>query len=620
MMLILQLPGAAQISTTSALADSIGSIMTMNHIPGLIITVVSKDSIYWQKQMGYADLSNKACVEPSHLFKIGSVTKTFIALAIMKLVEEKKIGLAMRLSEIAPEIPFHNPWEKATPVRICDLLEHKAGFDDTHFSAMTDKSGKSARISAWDEVVANRKSLVSRWQPGLVHSYSNPGYVVLGYIIEKIAKMPYQEFIQKEVLAPLGMSHTYFINEMSAENSEQIAQGYSWYNGHFNPVHPFRFVGESAGALVTDTEDLQKFVQLFLKKGVSNHSGQISPGAIEAMEQVHGWYELKNKITNGYSFALHSWSVGVDHKVWFTGHSGGIWGFGTDFIYNRDIDLGIAVSNNGETGNKKILDLLVEHFTSHNISNSNAGHFPLAGKCTLPRTFGEWDGEYILMNSRNQIGRFLDVLFASVEIKIEHDSLRIAHPFAVDEYYRFVENNAFENREAVYPTLFLTSYEDKRVLYLNNDLYRPVNPVLFLLFRVLIVFSLALGITGTMFLIFQWTGLAIKRKSKHHILLTTVFVLPYLLIAILLWLFASLIPLHAITAAGHINIKTMLIFLITLLLPFLALANGLILFKKWAVIRKSAIKYYYSLLNFGSMVLVIYLAANGIFAIETWSY
>jgi CubicO group peptidase (beta-lactamase class C family) len=162
MMLILQLPGAAQISTTSALADSIGSIMTMNHIPGLIITVVSKDSIYWQKQMGYADLSNKACVEPSHLFKIGSVTKTFIALAIMKLVEEKKIGLAMRLSEIAPEIPFHNPWEKATPVRICDLLEHKAGFDDTHFSAMTDKSGKSARISAWDEVVANRNILLKK--------------------------------------------------------------------------------------------------------------------------------------------------------------------------------------------------------------------------------------------------------------------------------------------------------------------------------------------------------------------------------------------------------------------------------------------------------------------------
>jgi len=172
--------------TLSALKDSLKKIMDKEHMPGLMIAIVNRDSVIWQGGIGEASIESKTPVDENSLFRIGSTTKTFTALCILKLVEQGKFNLNSKIKDIAPEIPFENKWEADEPVRVINLLEHTAGFDDMHFAAMMNTTGK--KISALEEALAHTNAMKSRWKPGTRWSYSNPGYVILGFLIEKYSE------------------------------------------------------------------------------------------------------------------------------------------------------------------------------------------------------------------------------------------------------------------------------------------------------------------------------------------------------------------------------------------------------------------------------------------------
>jgi len=102
--------------------------MKREHMPGLMLSIVTKDSILYSGGLGYSNLENKVKATGSTLFHMNSVTKMFTALAIQKLITEGKLNLNDKLKSIAPEIVFENSWESTHPVRVVHLLEHTAGF------------------------------------------------------------------------------------------------------------------------------------------------------------------------------------------------------------------------------------------------------------------------------------------------------------------------------------------------------------------------------------------------------------------------------------------------------------------------------------------------------------
>ncbi len=109
------------------------------------------------------------------------------------LHREEKISMDDRLRDYAPEVPFDNPWEETHPVLIKHLLQHSPGFDDMHFKAMYNEG--EAEPTAYELVEAHQKSLHARWKPGTRMAYSNPGYVVITYLIEKTSGLPEGSYI-----------------------------------------------------------------------------------------------------------------------------------------------------------------------------------------------------------------------------------------------------------------------------------------------------------------------------------------------------------------------------------------------------------------------------------------
>ncbi|MBW3551260.1 MAG: beta-lactamase family protein, partial [Proteobacteria bacterium] len=100
------------------------------------------------------------------------------------------------MRELAPEVPIDNPWSRTDPVRIAHLLEHSAGFDDMHFRNMNTDAPIPDSLEAI--VRGLEHELRVRWQPGVKHSYSNPGYAVAGYLVEKVSGRPFHEYLQEK--------------------------------------------------------------------------------------------------------------------------------------------------------------------------------------------------------------------------------------------------------------------------------------------------------------------------------------------------------------------------------------------------------------------------------------
>lgn len=111
-----ELPEAPPPKTIDDLKAVIEATLRKYHIPGVGIALVSKDSVIWTGGVGKADLATNRDVTADTMFRIGSITKGFVALSILKLQEEEKISLDAKIADLAPEIPMVNPWERTDPV------------------------------------------------------------------------------------------------------------------------------------------------------------------------------------------------------------------------------------------------------------------------------------------------------------------------------------------------------------------------------------------------------------------------------------------------------------------------------------------------------------------------
>jgi len=167
--------------TIDELKDEIDSLMTKYKIPGVSIAIVTKDSIIYIGGLGYANIELKTPVNENTHFRAGSITKSFVALGILKLVEEGIIDLQAPVKQILPEIAIDNPWEDTNPVRIVHLLEHTAGFNDPHFNDYY--LDGEPDIPLMEGLNVSKHYLNIKWKPGAYRSYSSAGYMVAGIII-----------------------------------------------------------------------------------------------------------------------------------------------------------------------------------------------------------------------------------------------------------------------------------------------------------------------------------------------------------------------------------------------------------------------------------------------------
>ena len=406
-------PGIPPMRSLAQLQDSLRAVMAREHIPGLMLTLVRHDSVLFEGGLGLADLEARRPVTAHTRFRIGSVTKTFVAAGLLQLVEQGKLHLTDEVHKIAPEVPIDNPWEATDPVRVVHLLEHTAGFNDMTPNHVYNTTPADPRGTAG--VAVFRQELRCRWRPGERTSYSNPGYLVAGYLLEKFSGEPYERYLTAHLLRPLAMPDaTPAQRDLSALG---LARSYHYRGGHYRaqPLLP-TYTGP-AGSMNASAADMTQWVRFFLHDGrAPDGTAVLQPASLREMERVHSALSDRSGLQSGYGLA--NYVLGLKGKALFRGHGGSIGGFITAFGYNRALGVGYAFSNNGEARHPK-LEQLVQAFLLHQLpAPAPLPRVPLDAAAVAP-----YLGHYRSAAPRGELEGVVDYLSGGTHLRRQGDFL-----------------------------------------------------------------------------------------------------------------------------------------------------------------------------------------------------
>ena len=335
--------------TLEELQKAMKDVVDKDHVPGAGVALVSNGELLWCGGFGKADIASGRDITCDTEFRVGSISKSFVALALLKLQEEGKINLEARLKDIAPEIPIENRWASTNPVRIVNLLEHTAGFDDMEPSEVYNFRDPYD-FPLLQVFQRFREPEDVRWPPSTRMSYSNPGYGIAGYLIEKITGEPFDQYIRETILRPLGMTNADF--PFTAADKALLATGYEG-NPPRSVGYPYIYL-RPAGDLKASPGELAKLVQFFLRRGKVGDVQLLQPDTIVRMESVETTLAARNGLRLGYGLANYAEVTG---SVVTHGHDGGIDGFISTYRYMPEQNWGYVVLLNGTESYQALLDL-----------------------------------------------------------------------------------------------------------------------------------------------------------------------------------------------------------------------------------------------------------------------
>jgi CubicO group peptidase (beta-lactamase class C family) len=284
------------------------------------VLVARGDEVLLSKGYGEANLELSVANQPNTRFRIGSLTKQFTAAAMLLLEEQGKLKVEDPVKKYLPDAPA--AWDKIT---IFNLLTHTSGIPN--FTGFPDYAASEPFATSPEKLVARFRDKPLEFQPGEKGNYSNSGYVLLGYLIERISGEDYASFVQKYIFTPLGMKDSGYDS-----NSAIIAHRASGYspgpNGPMNAgfIHmsgPF-----SAGGLYSTTEDLLRW-----ERGLFGGK-LLSPASLQKMT---------TPFKDDYAFGL---GVGTKNNRKLIAHGGGIEGFNSYLCYYPADQVTVAVLGN----------------------------------------------------------------------------------------------------------------------------------------------------------------------------------------------------------------------------------------------------------------------------------
>jgi CubicO group peptidase (beta-lactamase class C family) len=597
------------ISSLPELTDSIRRVMAKEHIPGLLLVLATRDSVLFAGGLGEANVATHQPVTAHTLFRIGSVTKTFVALSLLQLIEQGKLHLNDEVRKIAPEIPIDNPWEATDPVRVVHLLEHTAGFDDMGFNRFfnlttTDLSGRAS-------VELFRAELRCRWRPGERLAYSNPGYQVAGYLLEKFSGQPYEQYLTQHFLRPLNMPDATPTRRPAA--LPQLAQGYSYTAGHYEAKPPLALYPGAAGSMNASAADLVRYVQFFLRDGrTAEGTALVQPASLREMETMHSTLAARSGLPTGYGLA--NYAVTVKGKAIFWGHGGAIPGFISALGYNRALGVGYALSNNGDKRRGRI-ELLVQQFLLRQAPRIA----PPASVALAVAEAAAYLGHYRLAAPRYQMD--LSRLLGIFSVERRGALLLVLPLIGKPDTLLATGLRTFRHpSELVASTVFTRDADGHRVLISGTtpaQLYAIEAGFWWWLTPFLLVLSgLLVGTTSLAGLV--WLVYALRRR------LPPAQVLPRLLPLLATLAFAATARAFSSTSGsqellGRLSVQSVLLFIGPLIFAGCALAGLVLLLYRFRQFR-SRLAAWYLLLTYGGLgFLVAVLSTYGWLGIRLWN-
>ncbi len=338
-------------SITNQMQELIEEHARARKIPGISYGIVVDNNLVVASATGLLDISKELPATTRSAFRIASMSKSFTAMAIMKLRDEGKLSLSDPVANYIPEMAGIEYLTSDSPIiDIENLMIMTAGFPE-------DNPWGDRQLDEPDQMLTDLliEGIAFSNPPSYAFEYSNTGYALLGNIISRVSGMPYQQYITENILQPLGMNHTYW--EYDIIPKDQLAIGYRWEDDQWK-LEPMLHDGSygAMGGLITSIEDFSKYVSFHLSAWPPRSDEDNGPVKRSTLREMHTpqFSNLNIKATDfnekpcatvygyGYGLGIHYNCKGLK----LVRHGGALPGFGSNYVFYPDYGIGIMAFGN----------------------------------------------------------------------------------------------------------------------------------------------------------------------------------------------------------------------------------------------------------------------------------
>lgn len=300
------------------------SVFQDSKAPGGVLLVSHKGKPTYRKAFGKANIELNVNMTTENIFQIGSMTKQFTAVSILQLQERGKLDVMDTISKYLPNYP------NGDKIKIHHLLTHTSGIKD--FTKMRSIMSIAKNDISPKELVDFFKDQPVDFQPGEKFNYNNSGYVVLGYLIELISGVSYEEYVQKNIFNKLRMNNSRYANDRVIIKNR--AYGYHKRDVLTNKIYISLSIPYASGSLMSNVDDLLKW-----QEAIKNNY-LLTP---QTSKQLFTNYKLNSgrKINYGYGWHLKDLNSLPTYE-----HGGSIFGFKSMAVYVPSLDLYVVGLSN----------------------------------------------------------------------------------------------------------------------------------------------------------------------------------------------------------------------------------------------------------------------------------
>ena len=346
-------PSYAQDNTIHRIKQAIPAIDSIyqafasrHHSPGLAYAIVYQDSVLHMGALGHTDINQQTPVTTRSVFRIASMSKSFIATAILQLRDVGKLNLDDPITHYIPELENQHMLTTDAPrITIRHLLTHTAGFPEDN-----PWGDRQLEISDGEFRALVADGFTFSNVPGIHYEYSNTGYALLGEVIRRVSGQRYDAYINANLLAPLGMTNTYW--EYTDVADSLLAKGYRWVNDQW-AEQPMLHDGAygAMGGLMTSMEDFVKYTAFHLEAWPARNGDDRGPLRRASVREMQQPWTFNNLATSGDCPTVSAYGYGLRWtrdcaNVTTVGHSGGLPGFGSNWLILPDYGVGIICFSN----------------------------------------------------------------------------------------------------------------------------------------------------------------------------------------------------------------------------------------------------------------------------------
>ncbi len=370
--------------------------MSREHIAGVTVSVVQNGQVVLKKGFGIASLKPQRAVDPDRsLFRIASISKTFTWIALMKEVEAGRIRLNQPVNLYLPEKVQVRDQGYDQPVRVINLMDHSAGFEDRALGQLFERNPDRERPL---ELYLRQERPKRVHTPGAIASYSNYGVALAGEAVTYTSGKTFERLIEDEILLPLGMTHTSFREPrpvragLPAPMSPGLARDAA-YPVHWTPdgfeQRPYPYAGHiaPAGSASTTAADMARYMIMLLNGGQLDGVTVYGPSTAQAFRTPLRRTPLG---VNGWAHGFITYDLPGGYRGY--GHDGDIMDFKSSLTVVPALNLGVFVSVNSESGAD-----LANRFTGRLMQAFYAAPrpFPRAGSAELAQDPSAVAGYYL---------------------------------------------------------------------------------------------------------------------------------------------------------------------------------------------------------------------------------